>query len=69
MANRLSGIEIMSTKPTFIENIMQSLMFTPLSADGTNFLEWVNDAKTVLSADDLARTLSTTPSTSTDLAQ
>jgi hypothetical protein len=49
---------------------MQSLMFNPLSSDGTNFLEWVNDAKTVLSADDLARTLTTdVATTSTDPAQ
>ena len=32
-------------------------MFAPLSADGSNFLEWVNDAKVLLSAEDLAKTL------------
>jgi len=34
-------------------------MFPPLSVDGTNFLEWINDAKTQLSAENLARTLIT----------
>lgn len=69
MAKRQSVIETMSTKPTFIENSMLSLMFTPLNADGSNFLEWVNDAKTVLCADDLAKTLTIQPSTSADPAQ
>jgi hypothetical protein len=34
-------------------------MFPPLSVDVTNFLEWINDVKTVLSAENLARTLIT----------
>jgi hypothetical protein len=68
MARRQTVIESMSTQHTFLESRMQSLMFTPLSSDGTNFLEWVNDARTVLSADDLARTLITEATTSTDPA-
>jgi hypothetical protein len=28
-------------------------MFSPLAIDGTNFLEWVNDAKVVLAAEEL----------------
>lgn len=32
-------------------------MFSPLNYDGSNFLEWLNDAKTVLIAEDLAATL------------
>ena len=31
-----------------------------LSADGSNFLEWVNDAKVLLSAEDFAKTLTKT---------
>jgi hypothetical protein len=48
-----------STYPTLMESRLQALMFPPLSVDGTNFLEWINDAKTVLSAENLARTLIT----------
>ena len=36
---------------------MQSLAFAPLNADGSNFLEWVNDAKADLATDDLSATL------------
>ena len=50
-------IEVMSTKASFTENKMHALLFTPLSADGSNFLEWENDAKVLLSAEDLAKTL------------
>lgn len=32
-------------------------MFPPLKFDGSICLEWVNDAKTTLSAEDLAKTL------------
>jgi hypothetical protein len=52
MAKRPFVIEAMSTQPTFIEGRMQSLMFAPLNSDGSNFLKWVNDEKTVLSAND-----------------
>jgi hypothetical protein len=44
-------------RPAVVESRFQALMFPPLSSNGTNFLEWINDAKTVLSAEDLARTL------------
>lgn len=69
MARRPPAIKVFSTEPTFIESRMQSLMFAPLHADGSNFLEWTNDAKTVLSANDLARTLTVKPSTFADPAQ
>jgi hypothetical protein len=38
----------------------------PLHVDGTNFLEWVNDARKHLNADDLARAVSTEATTSTE---
>jgi hypothetical protein len=66
MSRRLSGREIMSTKTTFLESRMQSLLFNPLSADGTNFLEWINDAKTVLNAEGIARTLITPVASTSD---
>jgi hypothetical protein len=50
-----------------MESRLQALMFPPLSVDGSNFLEWINDAKTVLSAENLARTL-ITPVASTSTA-
>lgn len=46
-----------STYPTVVESRLQALLFPPLNSDGSNFLEWIHDAKTVLSAEDLARTL------------
>ena len=35
-----------------LETRLQPLMFSPLNSDGSHFLEWLNDAKTVLAADD-----------------
>lgn len=59
-----------STYPDVVESIIQTLMFPPLHSDGSNFLEWVNDARIVLSAEDLANTLQPPkppkPSTYTD---
>jgi len=70
MADKQHANESISAQPTFQESNFQSLRFMPLHVNGTNFLEWVNDAKTVLSADDLARTLTTdVATTSTDPAQ
>ena len=40
-----------------MESRLQALLFPPLNSDGSNFLEWINDAKIVLSAENLARTL------------
>lgn len=40
---------------------MHALVFGPLNSDGSNFLEWVNDAKVLLNAEDLAKTF--TPQT------
>ena len=61
--------ETHATYPTVVESRLQTLMFPPLNADGSNFMEWINDAKTILSVEDLARTLITpVASTSTALA-
>ena len=40
-----------------VESRLQNLLFSPLQADGSNFLEWINDARTILCAEDLAKTL------------
>lgn len=34
-------------------------MFSPFNSNGSNFLEWVNDAKTDFAANNLAATLET----------
>lgn len=52
--------------PAVVESRLQALMFPPLSSDGNNFLEWINDAKTVLSAEDLAKTLITPVASTSD---
>ena len=39
-----------------VESRLQNLLFSPLHDDGSNFLEWINDARTVLCAEDLAKT-------------
>lgn len=36
---------------------LQPLLFSPLDADGTNFLEWLNNAKVVLAAEGLSNYL------------
>jgi hypothetical protein len=49
-----------SQKPTIIATIkqpphdarLQALQFTPLAADGSNFLEWENDVKIALGAEE-----------------
>ena len=46
-----------------IESRLQNLFFAPLKSDGSNFLEWINDARTVLCAEDLAKTLTHIPPT------
>jgi hypothetical protein len=43
------------------ESRLQPLVFAALNSDESNFLEWLNDAKTFLSAEDLAITLETNP--------
>ena len=55
-----------TTYPTIAESRLQALMFPPLNSDGSNFLEWINDAKTVLSVENLAKTL-ITPVASTSI--
>lgn len=52
----------MATQFPVFETKLQSLQFPALLSDGSNFLEWMNDAKTVLSVEDLARTLDATTS-------
>jgi hypothetical protein len=59
--------ETHATYPTVVESRLQTLMFPPLNSDGSNFMEWINDAKTILSVEDLARTL-ITPVASTSTA-
>ena len=56
---------VMSTQSSFIESRLQPLLFPTLNSDGSNFLEWVNNARIVLNAEDLANTLTT--ETATDL--
>ena len=46
-----------STPPPVTDSRFQALLFPQLNSDGPNFLEWVNDAKPFLSAENLARTL------------
>lgn len=46
-----------TVQPQYSTTRMQSLAFAPLNADGSNFLEWVNDAKADLATDDLSATL------------
>ena len=46
-----------TTPPAVMESRLQALLFPQLNSDGSYFLEWVNDAKSVLNAEDLARTL------------
>ena len=53
MAALSSKVTAMSTQRASVEIRLQPLMFSPLTADGTNFLEWVNDAKVVLPAEEL----------------
>ena len=48
-----------ATLPLALEPKIQALAFPPLNSDGSNFLQWVNNAKTILNAEDLARTLIT----------
>ena len=48
-----------ATLPLALEPKIQALGFPPLNSDGSNFLQWVNNAKTILNAQDLARTLIT----------
>jgi hypothetical protein len=43
------------------ESRLQPLVFAALNSGESNFLEWLNDAKTLLSAEDLAITLETDP--------
>ena len=64
--NRFNRETHATLAPAVVESRLQALMFPPLSSDGTNFLEWINDAKTVLSAEDLARTLITPVASTSD---
>ena len=44
-----------------IESRLQPLQFNAFHSDGSNFLEWMNDAKTVLATEDLSNTLEDDP--------
>ena len=52
--------------PAVVEHRLQALMFPPLNSDGTNFLEWIHDARTVLNAEDLAKALITPVASTSD---
>lgn len=43
-----------STYLAVVESRLQTFMFPPRNSDGSNFLEWINDVRTVLSVEDLA---------------
>ena len=50
-----------SSSSTPLESRLQPLQFNALHSDGSNFLEWMNNAKTVLAAEDLSNTLEDDP--------
>ena len=55
------------TYPAAVDSCFQALMFAPLNSDGSNFLEWINDARIILNTEDLVRTLHPlVPSTSSE---
>jgi len=43
----------MATLKPPVDARLQALQFSPLIADGSNFLEWANDAKIALGAEEL----------------
>lgn len=47
----------MSTLNKFKESRLQSLSFDALALDGSNFLEWNNDAKTFSTTEELVNVL------------
>lgn len=49
----------MATYKTLHDIRLQPLLFSSLTVDDTNFLEWMNDAKVVLAIEGLAAYLST----------
>lgn len=53
----LDNTEVMSTQSTAVDFHLHTLFSTSLNLDRSNFMEWLNDAKAVLSAEDLANTL------------
>ena len=63
-SKKIDNPVVMATQPSSsssLESRLQPLMFVALNSDGSNFLEWLNDTKTVLAAEDLAITLETDP--------
>ena len=46
-------IVTMATVKPLPDARLQALQFTPLTADGTNYLEWANDAQVALGAEEL----------------
>lgn len=53
----LDNLVGMSTQTFSLDSRLQPLFFIALNSNGSNFLDWLNDAKTVLSAENLASTL------------
>lgn len=55
MASPLDQIVTMATisRPPAYTGFLKVFQFNPLAADGSNFLEWANDANIVLGAEEL----------------
>lgn len=53
--------KIMSTEATFKEFKMQSLLFEPLNATGSNFSEWTNNVKVFLHAERITQVINKNP--------
>ena len=47
----------MTTHKSPADARLQPLLFSPLTLEGTNFLDWVNDAQVVLAAEELDKYL------------
>lgn len=52
-SSRTNKVIAMTTYKTPSDTCLHLLLFNLFSADGADFLEWLNEAKTVLAAKDL----------------
>ena len=62
-SNRVEPV-VMATQPyphAPLRSRLQALVLEPLNFDGSNFLEWLNDAKIILAAEELDISLETNP--------
>lgn len=57
-SNQVVTISTISTQKPLVDARLQALIFSYLTADGTNLLEWVNNAKVTLAAEELSVFLS-----------